>query len=115
MIPHQPGPRSREQLADDVKRLIGGHLGVLAMELNEAQRVQEDLGADAFDQVELVMTANERFNVSIDLRQATAIHTIGDLVEAVWENLLHRQHPRANPHPAKSRRRKTTEVTGGQK
>ena len=81
------GMEVRKRVAEDVKRLIGGHMGIQATMLNENDRVWEDLGADAFDRAELVLTVNERFKVRVPLDAASHISTVADLVDAVCQRL----------------------------
>jgi acyl carrier protein len=77
----------RNEVTEAVLNLVAGHMGLLPITLNEHQRVQEDLGADAFDQIELVMTVNERFDVNIRLDSAAGLHTVGDLINSVFAEL----------------------------
>jgi acyl carrier protein len=70
-------------------------LGILARELNVSlsqitidSRIEEDLGADSPDIVEITMAIEERFDLSIPDDQAVSVKTVGDLFELLAD-LLH--------------------------
>ena len=48
--------------------------------INENTRIQEDLGADSIDIVEILMTLDEEYGVKIPDEKATEIKTLGDVV-----------------------------------
>lgn len=75
--------RERLSIEDQVKRVVGGHLGLPTVSLNLGDRIGEDLGADSLDQLELIMTVEELFSVSIGFDRAEGIRTLADLVQAV--------------------------------
>lgn len=43
----------------------------------------DDLGADSLDAVELVMTVENEFNISISDEEAQSIQTVGDIVKII--------------------------------
>ena len=48
--------------------------------INENTRIQEDLGADSIDIVEILMTLDEEYGIKIPDEKATEIKTLGDVV-----------------------------------
>ena len=69
-----------------VKEILGFHLGIEGSHLADDTRLQ-DLGADSLDVVEIVMSCEERFGVTIPNREATSLVTIGDAVRCVEAQL----------------------------
>ncbi len=68
-------------------------LGVQENQLTPDARIEEDLGADSLDKVEIIMSVDECFNVSVPDEVAERVSTVGDLVEALAE-LLEKREPR---------------------
>jgi acyl carrier protein len=73
-------------------------LGVQQAQLTPEARLQEDLGADSLENVEIIMAIEERFNLSIPDEMTERISTVGDVFEALAE-LLGDQEPRATSQP----------------
>ena len=48
--------------------------------INENTRIQEDLGADSIDIVEILMTLDEEYGIKIPDEKATEIKTLGDVI-----------------------------------
>ena len=48
--------------------------------------IQDDLGADSLDVVDLVMALEDEFNVEIPEDQVENIKTVGDIVKYIEEN-----------------------------
>ena len=66
-------------------------LGVQENQLTHDARIEEDLGADSLDKVEIIMSVDERFNVSVPDEIAERVSTVGDLVETLAELLEKRE------------------------
>ncbi len=54
-------------------------------------RLEEDLGADSLDIVEITMSVDERFNISVPDEVAEKVSTVGDLFEALADLLGKRE------------------------
>lgn len=52
-------------------------------EISLHDRLQEDLGADSLDAVEVVMEIEEKFKIEISDSQAESIKTVNDLINEV--------------------------------
>jgi acyl carrier protein len=63
-----------------VRALIVEHLGVEREKVVGKASIVDDLGADKFDAVEIVMVAEEKFGFKIPDRDAQSIITVDDLV-----------------------------------
>ncbi|MFL2817830.1 MAG: acyl carrier protein [Alphaproteobacteria bacterium] len=67
-------------IAERVKKIVIGHLGVEADKVVEKASFIDDLGADSLDTVELVMAFEEEFNCEIPDDAAETIQTVGDAI-----------------------------------
>ncbi len=71
---------------DNVKDLISEQLDVKADEITEDSSIQDDLGADSLDVVDLVMAIEDEFSVEIPEDQVENIKTVGDIVKFIEDN-----------------------------
>lgn len=71
---------------DKVKDLISEQLDVKADEITEDSSIQDDLGADSLDVVDLVMAIEDEFSVEIPEDQVENIKTVGDIVKFIEDN-----------------------------
>jgi acyl carrier protein len=67
-------------IASRVRKIISGQLGVDEPAILPESRLIEDLNADSLDIVEMVMKAEDEFDVSIPDEAGNGIRTFGDLV-----------------------------------
>lgn len=74
---------SREQVFENVCRILAKQLEIEPEDIHEETRVVDDLGADSLDIVELIMTLEERYNIIITNDQAAALPTIGKIVDFI--------------------------------
>ncbi len=56
-------------------------------QLTPDARLEEDLGADSLDKVEIIMAIEERFSISVPDELAEKVSTVGDLFETLAEML----------------------------
>ena len=68
---------------DKVKELIAEQLDVKAADITETSNIQDDLGADSLDVVDLVMALEDEFDVEIPEDQVENIKTVGDIVKFI--------------------------------
>lgn len=68
---------------DKVKELISEQLDVKADDITEASSIQDDLGADSLDVVDLVMALEDEFEIEIPEDQVENIKTVGDIVKFI--------------------------------
>lgn len=76
---------AKEEIFDKLKELVVDQLGVDDEVTTEAT-IQEDLGADSLDLVDLVMAVEEEFDVKIADEDLEGIKTVGDIVDYIAEN-----------------------------
>ncbi|MDD3123928.1 MAG: acyl carrier protein, partial [Candidatus Izemoplasmatales bacterium] len=72
-----------EQLAD----LVASELSVSRATITRATHLQDDLGADSLDAVELIMSIEDKFEVSIPEDVASNLKTVGDIMNFLENNL----------------------------
>jgi len=68
---------------DKVKQIIAEHLGIDENTITENSKVIADLGADSLDIVELVMTIEDEFGVTVEEDDLQKIVTVGDIVNLI--------------------------------
>ncbi|HEY8364035.1 MAG TPA: acyl carrier protein [Haloplasmataceae bacterium] len=71
---------------EKVSEIIANELSVSKDEITLETNLQDDLGADSLDAVELIMTIEEEFEISIPDDAAQNLRTVGDIVKFV-ENI----------------------------
>lgn len=68
---------------DKVKEIIVEQLDVDADKVTAGANIQDDLGADSLDVVDLVMSLEEEFDVEIPDEAVESIKTVGDIVKYI--------------------------------
>lgn len=71
---------------DKVRQIIAEHLGIDESTITENSKVIADLGADSLDIVELVMTIEDEFGVTVEESNLQKIVTVGDIVKLIDKN-----------------------------
>ena len=75
-----------DNIAERVKMVVVGHLGVDAGKVVEGANFVTDLGADSLEAVELIMALEESFGVEINDAAARKIETVGDAINYIKGN-----------------------------
>ncbi len=68
---------------DKVIELISQQLNKPASEITADKEVVKDLGADSLDVVEMLMSLEEEFNITVPEEDAVNIKTVGDIVNLI--------------------------------
>lgn len=71
---------------DKVKKLIAEQLCITTDDISDTANILEDLGADSLDVVELLMTFEDEFGVSIPDEQVAELKTIPAIVKIIDEH-----------------------------
>lgn len=71
---------------DKVKELIVEQLDVDEDSVTSGANIQDDLGADSLDVVDLVMSLEEEFDIEIPDEAVESIKTVGDIVKYIEDN-----------------------------
>ena len=68
---------------EKVKKLLADQLNVDANTITEKSKVIDDLGADSLDVVEMLMTLEDEFNVTVTDEESVNLKTVGDIVKLI--------------------------------
>lgn len=71
---------------DKVKELIVDQLDVEEEKVVAGANLQDDLGADSLDVVDLIMSLEEEFDIEIPDEAAESIRTVGEIVKYIEDN-----------------------------
>ena len=71
---------------DKLKDIIAEQLGVDAAEVTTEANIQDDLGADSLDVVDLITTIEDEFDISIPDEAVEEIKTVGDIANYIEKN-----------------------------
>ena len=74
---------AKEEIFDKLKELVVDQLGVEEDEVTMEASMQDDLGADSLDLVDLVMSVEEEFGVKVADEDLENIKTVGDIVNSI--------------------------------
>ncbi|WP_300464386.1 acyl carrier protein [Desulfobacula sp.] len=70
-----------EKLKKTIIKIIGKELDVSPRSIKDHTSIQEDLGADSLDVINIVMSIENKFNIEIDEDTLTEFNTVGDIVK----------------------------------
>ena len=73
-------------VADKVIELISKQLNRPADEITNDKEIVKDLGADSLDVVEMLMSLEEEFNITVPEEDAVNIKTVGDIIILIEES-----------------------------
>ncbi|MCI5911464.1 MAG: acyl carrier protein [Oscillospiraceae bacterium] len=73
-------------MLEKLKDLIADQLDVDVDSITEDSNIQEDLGADSLDIVDLMMAIEEEFDVEIPDEKLEGIKTVGDIAKYIEAN-----------------------------
>ena len=74
-------------IEEKVNTIIAEHLGVREKDITPDSNLEEDLGMDSIDAVELVMGLEDEFNIEIPDDDAVSRKTPGDIYTYVKEKI----------------------------
>ena len=72
---------TRDQIEKQVVEIVCDQLGVRKNSVTPEKYVQDDLGADQLDVVEIMMTLEEHFNIEIPCDDAETLTTVGKVID----------------------------------
>lgn len=71
---------------DKVKKILSEQFDVEISELNDNTNIEEDLGADSVEVIDLLMSLEDEFQIEIPDEAIDEIRTIGDLAAYIEEH-----------------------------
>ena len=83
-------PLSENDIAA-VHEILVEQLGVQLNQLGASAKLHEDLGSDSLDDAEIVMTVEERFDLTIPDDRVGDVRTVGDLQDLLAEMLAEKK------------------------
>lgn len=72
---------------EKVKKLLAEQLNFDVEKITEKSKVIDDLGADSLDVVEMLMTLEDEFNVTVSDEESVNLKTVGDIVKLIDSKL----------------------------
>lgn len=72
-------------VVDKVRELVAEQLGISKDSITEKSNIIEDLGADSLDVIEMLMTLEDEYGITIPDEKISQIKTIGQIVELIEE------------------------------
>ncbi len=66
-----------------VRKLLCEQLNISADKVTMESKVIDDLGADSLDVVEMLMTLEDEFNVTVTDEESVNLKTVGDIVNLI--------------------------------
>ena len=70
---------------EKVKKLLAEQLNIPVEKITENSKVIDDLGADSLDVVEMLMTLEDEFNVTVTDEESVTLKTVGDIVKLIYK------------------------------
>lgn len=72
---------------DTLRNILEAQLDIDPATITEETSIIDDLGADSLDMVELMMTVEEEFDITIQDSDAHLFKTVGDVVNYIEANM----------------------------
>lgn len=71
---------------EKIREILCEQLDLEEDEITMASSIEDDLGADSLDMVDLVMSIEDEFEISVADEDVENIKTVGDIVHYIEEN-----------------------------
>lgn len=68
---------------DKVKVLLAKQLNIKSDKITPNSKILEDLGADSLDVVELLMTLEDEFGITVSDEEAVTLKSVNDIVKLI--------------------------------
>lgn len=68
---------------EKVRELVAEQLGISKDSITEKSNIIEDLGADSLDVIEMLMTLEDEYGVTIPDDKINQVKTVGQIVELI--------------------------------
>lgn len=69
----------------NVKRILEEAIGAEPEEITPSARIVEDLGADSLDMVEILLAAEEAFDIALSDTEVGRLTRVSDLIDVISE------------------------------
>lgn len=71
---------------EKVKKIISKQLGINLDSINLESRIEDDLGADSLDIIEIVMSLETEFEINVNDDKISRITIVKDIVDYIEQN-----------------------------
>lgn len=78
---------TKKEIFERIRGLLAEQLSIEEDTIEMSSNFIDDLNADSLDIVELIMTLEQEFNLSIPDEEAERIRTVGDAVDFIAKSL----------------------------
>ena len=68
---------------DKVKQMLASQLNIEVEKIKDESRIIEDLGADSLDTIEMLMSLEEEFGISVPDDKAEELKTVQDIAQFI--------------------------------
>lgn len=73
-------------MLEKISQIIKREMDLKDIEITRETKIIEDLGADSLDAVELIMTLEDEFGVTVSDEVAQNFKTVGDIIDFLESN-----------------------------
>jgi acyl carrier protein len=73
----------KEKVSSQILNMLIKQLRKNPADVKMESRIKEDLGADSLDVVEILMTVEDSFGITVDDEEIKTVKTVGDLIKMV--------------------------------
>lgn len=73
-------------MIDKVTKLLAEQLNIDVKTIKPASKIIEDLGADSLDMIEMLMSLEEEFGISVPDDQVASLKTVKDITDFIEKN-----------------------------
>lgn len=80
----------KKETLEKVSAIVDTVLGFASDEITLESNIENDLGADSLDKVELIIKCEKAFDIQISDEKAESVQTIGDMVNLI-DSILEKQ------------------------
>ncbi len=70
-------------IIDKIKELVAEQLGISKDTIQDTSNIVDDLGADSLDVIEMLMTLEEEYGITIPDDQISKVRTISEIAELI--------------------------------
>ena len=72
---------------DKIRQLIATQLNKKPEEITDEKEIVKDLGADSLDVIEMLMSLEEEYNITVPEEDVVNIKTVGDIIKIIGEKM----------------------------
>lgn len=74
-------------LFDEIKEILADHLEIDSDDITLESKLEDDLGADSLDAIDIVMTIEDQYSVEVPDEAIEEMNTVEDIVSFIEANI----------------------------